>query len=93
MTSKHCRRSWMVFRESWRRSRELWIECGGMLQQEQNRTVAASISLGMNLPASKQDLRRPGLFVFHNEISDEVNVIFQFLSIIMWKYGVLIVLV
>jgi hypothetical protein len=83
----------MVFRESWKRSRELWIECGGMLQQEQNRTVAASISFGMNLPASKQDLRRPGSFVLHNEISDEVNVIFQFLPILIWKNGVLIVVV
>jgi hypothetical protein len=92
MTSKHCRRSWVLFRESWRRSRELWIDCGGMLQQEQNRTVAASISFGMNLLASKQDLRRPGLFVFHNELSDEVNVIFQFLLIIVLKYGLLIVL-
>jgi hypothetical protein len=92
MTSKHCRRSWMLFRESWKRSRGRWIECGGMLQQEQNRTVATSISFGMNLPALKQDLRRPGTFVFHSDISDEVNVIFQFLPMLIRKYGVLIVL-
>jgi hypothetical protein len=87
MTIKHCRRSWVLFRENWRRSRELWIDCRGMLQQEQNRTVAASVSFGMNLSAcSKTRLEET------NELSNEVNVISQFMPIIMWKYCVLIVL-
>jgi hypothetical protein len=30
----------MASGESWKKNRELWIDCGGMLQQEQNRTVA-----------------------------------------------------
>jgi hypothetical protein len=71
----------MVFRGSWKRGRELWIDCGGTLQQEQNRIVAISTNFEMNLLALKQDLRRPGWFLFHSETSDETYIILMAFSV------------